>query len=103
MILPAVAYSLFWKSFHRTVLLWMVHGGLICCTVRQLSSPTVSGDPTALFADLDFQWFPLRHIGIVALPATLLLGWAGSRMSRRTSAETVREAEARVLTGLDTT
>ncbi|MFD5300510.1 cation acetate symporter [Streptomyces mutabilis] len=103
-ILPAVVYSLFWKRFHRTGLLWMVYGGLACCTVLQLSSPTVSGDPTALFADQDFQWFPLRHIGIVALPVTLLLGWIGSRVGRRASAETGGDAkaEARILAGLDT-
>lgn len=103
-ILPVLVYSLFWKRFNRTGLLWTVYGGLACCTVLQLSSPTVSGDPTALLPGVDFQWFPLRTPAVVALPIGFLLGWAATLAGRDTTADEARSvhAEARMLTGVDT-
>lgn len=102
-MLPALVYSLFWNRFNRTGLLWTLYGGLACCTVLQLSGPTVSGDPTALFPNLDFQWFPLRNPAVVTLPIGFLLGWAASLAGRRTPADRAGDAhaEARRLTGVD--
>ncbi|MGW7824065.1 sodium/solute symporter [Streptomyces puniciscabiei] len=103
-ILPALLQTLFWKGHTRTGLLWTLHGGLVCCTVLQLASPTVSGNPVALFPNLDFQWFPLRNIALVSVPFGFLLGWAGSRLSRRSmrDATSFSEVEVRTLTGIDT-
>lgn len=81
-ILPALLQSLFGKGLTRTGMLWTLYGGLAVCTVLQLGSPTVSGAPTALFPHLDFQWFPLQNIAVVAVPLGFLLTWAAARFSR---------------------
>lgn len=81
-VLPALLYSLFWKGFTRTGLLWTLYGSLACCGVLQFFSPSVSGAPYALFTGQDFHWFPLNNVALVTVPAGFLLGWAGSWLGR---------------------
>ncbi|MEU3885740.1 cation acetate symporter [Streptomyces sp. NPDC029041] len=104
-ILPTLLKTLFGRGVTRTGTLWSLYGGLACCIVLQLGSPTVSGTPTALFPDLDFQWFPLQNIGVVTVPVGFLLAWAGSRFSRRAATDGADHAasEVRTLTGIDIT
>jgi SSS family solute:Na+ symporter/cation/acetate symporter len=101
-ILPALVYSLFWKGFTRTGLLWTIYGSMVCCVVLQVSGPTVSGDPLALFPGRDFQWFPLQNAGLITVPFGFVLGWAGSRLGRHAPVDRIREAEAeaRLLAGV---
>jgi SSS family solute:Na+ symporter/cation/acetate symporter len=88
-VLPALAYTVFWRDFTRRGLLWSVYGGLGACLLLEVFGPTVSGGPGALFPHQDFHWFPLENTGLVSVPAGFLLGWWGSRRSaRHTSAAT---------------
>jgi len=94
-ILPALVYSLFWKGFTRTGLLWTLYGSLVCCAVLEIFGPTVSGGgPLSLLPGQDFHWFPLHNIALVSVPLGFLLGWAGSLLSRRSQDERNRYAEA---------
>ncbi|WP_329296644.1 cation acetate symporter [Streptomyces pseudovenezuelae] len=86
-VLPAVVYSLFWNGFTRTGLLWTLYGSLACCVVLETFGPAVSGDPIALFPHRDFHWFPLQNIALATVPVGFFLGWAGSRLSRRSPAD----------------
>ncbi|WP_200307869.1 sodium/solute symporter [Streptomyces adelaidensis] len=92
-ILPALVYSLFWKGFTRTGLLWTLYGSLVCCAVLEAFGPAVSGGPLALFPARDFHWFPLQNIALASVPVGFLLGWAGSLLSRRSQADQDRHAE----------
>lgn len=92
-ILPALLYSLFWKGFTRTGLLWTLYGALVCCAVLEALGPTVSGSPVALFPARDFHWFPLQNIALVSVPVGFLLGWTGSLLSRRSQVGQDRYAE----------
>ncbi|MGA5167464.1 MULTISPECIES: sodium:solute symporter family transporter [Streptomyces] len=82
-LLPALVYSLFWRGFNRTGLLWTLYGGLVCAVGLQLSSPVFSGSPAALFPDRHFDWFPLQTVVLVSLPVAFLLGLLGSMRGRR--------------------
>ncbi|WP_432066239.1 cation acetate symporter [Streptomyces sp. C10-9-1] len=77
-IFPALVYSLFWKRFTKTGLLWAVYGSLLCCVVLEFFSPAVSGSPLALLPERDFHWFPLQNSALVSVPVGFALGWAGS-------------------------
>ena len=105
-VLPALVHSLFWRGYNRTGLLWSVYGGAALAIGLQVISPTVSGRPGTLFPALDFAWFPLQSVGLVSIPASFLLGWAGSRYGRgnggtRGAARVDQDAvELRLLTGI---
>jgi SSS family solute:Na+ symporter/cation/acetate symporter len=105
-VLPALVHSLFWRGYHRTGLLWSVYGGTALTIGLQLISPTVSGRPGTLFPGLDFAWSPLQSVGLVSVPVSFLLGWAGSRHGHRRDAERgvpevdQEAAELRILTGV---
>lgn len=92
-VLPALVYSLFWKGFTRTGLLWTLYGSLACCVVLEAFGPAVSGDPVALFPQRDFHWFPLQNIALVTVPVGFFLGWAGSLLSRGSHADQDRYVE----------
>ncbi|WP_042377724.1 sodium/solute symporter [Streptacidiphilus melanogenes] len=110
-VLPALVCSLFWRGYNRTGLLWSVYGGAALTIGLQLISPTVSGGPGTLFPTHDFAWSPLQSVGLVSIPASFLLGWAGSVRGRRRAEagngvdqddRIDQEAvELRVLTGAD--
>ncbi|GAA0700378.1 cation acetate symporter [Kitasatospora atroaurantiaca] len=104
-VLPALVYSLFWKRYNRTGLLWTVYGGLLVAFGLQFFSPTVSGSAFALFPHTDFHWFPLQTPGLVSVPAAFLLGWYGTVRAERAGEsvppDVATEAEARVLLGTE--
>jgi len=92
-VLPALVYSLFWKDFTRTGLLWTLYGSLAFCVVLEAFGPAVSGGPQSLFPHRDFHWFPLQNIALVTVPVGFFLGWAGSLLSRRSDADQDRYVE----------
>jgi SSS family solute:Na+ symporter/cation/acetate symporter len=104
-VLPALVCSLFWRGYNRTGLIWSVYGGAALAIGLQAISPTVSGGPGTLFPHLDFAWSPLQSVGLVSIPGSFLLGWAGSIRGQRRAAirdEVDQDAvELRVLTGAD--
>ena len=72
--LPSLVYNLFWRRFNTRGAVWAIYGGLIVCVGLVFFSPVVSGTPTSLFADSDWQWFPLSNPGIISIPAGFLFG-----------------------------
>jgi cation/acetate symporter len=99
--LPTILYSLFWKRFTTQGALWSIYGGLVACIGLIVFSPVVSGDPAALFPDVDFAWFPLKNPGIVSIPLSFLLGWLGTVLSKeRPDVDKYAELEVRSLTGI---
>jgi cation/acetate symporter len=99
--LPTILYTLFWKRFTTQGALWSIYGGLITCVGLIVFSPVVSGDPGALFPDVDFAWFPLKNPGIVSIPLSFLLGWLGTVVSKeRPDVDKYAELEVRALTGI---
>jgi cation/acetate symporter len=99
--LPTILYTLFWKRFTTQGALWSIYGGLITCVGLILFSPVVSGDPAALFPDVDFAWFPLKNPGIVSIPLSFFLGWLGTVLSKEApDVDKYAELEVRSLTGI---
>ncbi|NGO47071.1 solute symporter family protein [Streptomyces ureilyticus] len=98
--LPTILYSLFWKRFTTQGALWSIYGGLIVAVGLVLFSPVVSGDPTAMFPDVDFAWFPLKNPGIISIPFGFLMGWLGTILSKEEpDTGKYAELEVRSLTG----
>jgi cation/acetate symporter len=98
--LPTILYSLFWKRFNTSGALWSIYGGLGICVVLIIFSPAVSGKPTSMFKTMDFDIFPLANPGLVSIPASFLLGYLGTVLSKdRDSEKRFAEMEVRALTG----
>ncbi|EFE70316.1 MULTISPECIES: solute symporter family protein [Streptomyces] len=98
--LPTILYSLFWKRFTTQGALWSIYGGLVVAVGLVLFSPVVSGDPTAMFPDVDFSWFPLKNPGLISIPFGFLMGWLGTVLSKEEpDAKKYAELEVRSLTG----
>jgi cation/acetate symporter len=98
--LPALLYSLFWRSFSTRGATWAIYGGLATCILLVTFSPVVSGAETSLFPGSDFAWFPLPNPGIVSIPAGFFFGWLGTVTGREPLAEAkFDEVEVRALTG----
>lgn len=103
-ILPALLYGLYWRGFTTTGALWSIYGGLVSSVVMAVLSPAVSGGPTALFPDMDFNLFPMQYPTIVSAPLGFLLGWLGSVMGRdRPDPARHSALELRMLAGADDT
>lgn len=99
--LPAILYSLFWKRFTTAGATAAIYGGLITAVVLVFFSPVVSGSPTAMFPNSDWQWFPLSNPGIISIPVGFLCGWLGTILSREpTDPQKYAELEVRSLTGV---
>ncbi|WP_144127185.1 solute symporter family protein [Catellatospora sichuanensis] len=99
--LPAILYSLFWKRFTTAGATAAIYGGLITAVVLVFFSPVVSGSPTAMFPNSDWQWFPLSNPGIISIPVGFLCGWLGTIMSREPAdPQKYAELEVRSLTGV---
>ncbi len=92
-VAPALIYSLFWRGFTRTGLLWTLVGGTVSTIVLMVFSAAVSGTPTAVFPTHDFHWFPLQTTGIVTVPLGFLAGWLGSRRESRLTAAATPAAQ----------
>ena len=98
--LPTILYSLFWKRFNTSGVLWSMYGGLVSCVVLIILSPAVSGSPGSMFPGLDFAIFPLRNPALVSVPLSFLLGYLGSVLSKDEADEAkYAEMEVRALTG----
>ncbi|MGW2706043.1 sodium/solute symporter [Streptomyces sp. NPDC001340] len=103
-VAPALTYSLFWRGFTRTGLLATLYGGAACALLLMSLSKAVSGTPSAVFPNADFDLFPMQSTGLVSIPFGYLAGWLGSRWDHRrrpaVSHENQRlyeESEARLL------
>ncbi len=106
--LPTILYTLFWKRFTTQGALFSIYGGLIICVGLIIFSPVVSGAPVnpvtglspSLFQDVDFHFFPLNNPGIVSIPASFLLGYLGTMLSKeKPNTAKYAELEVRSLTG----
>jgi cation/acetate symporter len=98
--LPAILYSLFWKRFTTTGAVCAIYGGLLAAVVLVFFSPVVSGAPTSMFPNQNWQWFPLSNPGIISIPFGFLCGWLGTVLSREPAdAAKYAELEVRSLTG----
>ncbi|WP_030523818.1 solute symporter family protein [Nocardia rhamnosiphila] len=100
--LPTILYSLFWRRFNTTGALFSMYGGLISTVVLIVFSPAVSGSPTAMLPDLDFDWFPLSNPGIVSIPLAFVLGVIGTYLGGKDTEDPAKaaEMEVRALTGV---
>ncbi|WP_216901961.1 solute symporter family protein [Nocardia alni] len=97
--LPTILYSLYWKRFNTRGALWSMYGGLAVTIALIVCSPAVSGNKGAMFPHADFAWFPLQNPGLVSIPASFLLGWAGTMLSAEHADGKFAEMEVRALTG----
>ena len=98
--LPTILYSLFWKRFNTSGVLWSMYGGLISCVVLIILSPAVSGSTGSMFPGLDFAIFPLRNPALVSVPLSFLLGYLGTVLSKDEADDAkYAEMEVRALTG----
>ncbi|GAB2510313.1 solute symporter family protein [Nocardia heshunensis] len=97
--LPTILYSLYWKRFNTAGALWSIYGGLGIALTLIVFSPAVSGNAKAVFPHVDFHWFPLQNPGLVSIPASFLLGWLGTVLSRERTDGKYVEMEVRALTG----
>ncbi|MBA4865365.1 cation acetate symporter [Streptomyces sp. PSKA54] len=92
---PALVYGLFWRRFTRTGLMYTLIGGTLSVFVLMTGTNLVSGSPTSAFPDHDFNWFPFTTTGLVSIPLGFALGWLGTVLSaRRTADEQRRQYEA---------
>jgi cation/acetate symporter len=99
--LPTIIYTLFWSRFTTQGALWSIYGGLIICVGLIIFSPVVSGTETSLFPTADFAWFPLRNPGLISIPASFLLGFIGTKLSKEPVNELKHaELEVRAFTGI---
>ncbi|GGM04753.1 cation acetate symporter [Streptomyces fumigatiscleroticus] len=87
---PALVYSLFWRRYTHTGLLWTLIGGSLAVLVLMPGTSLVSGTPVAAFPDADFNWFPFTTTGLVSIPAGFALGWLGTMASGRKRTEEQR-------------
>ncbi|WAM17189.1 MULTISPECIES: solute symporter family protein [Rhodococcus] len=100
--LPTLLYSLFWKKFNTTGALFSIYGGLVSCLLLIAFSPAVSGKPSSMFPNADFDYFPLANPGIVSIPLAFLLGVVGTYVGRGKAEDPAKQAEMEVrsLTGV---
>ncbi|MCX5082228.1 sodium/solute symporter [Streptomyces sp. NPDC001939] len=100
---PALVYSLFWRRYTSTGLLWTLLGGTASCLVLMTGTNLVSGSPASAFPGQDFNWFPFTTTGIVSIPLGFLFGWLGTMASGRRTADGQRRqyeaVEAWILAG----
>ncbi|CAG7594411.1 solute symporter family protein [Rhodococcus opacus] len=100
--LPTLLYSLFWKKFNTTGALFSIYGGLVSCLLLIAFSPAVSGKPSSMFPNADFDYFPLANPGIVSIPLAFVLGVVGTYIGRGKTEDPAKQAEMEVrsLTGV---
>ncbi|MGV9883102.1 solute symporter family protein [Streptomyces sp. NPDC003006] len=99
--LPTILYSLFWKKFTTQGALWSIYGGLAAAVGLVLFSPVVSGKPSSMFPDANFDFFPLENPGLISIPLGFLLGWLGSILSKeKPDKGKYAELEVKSLTGV---
>ncbi len=99
--LPTILYSLFWRRFNTSGVLWSMYGGLVSSVVLIILSPAVSGTSKSMFPSLDFAIFPLKNPALVSVPVAFLLGYLATVLSKDDIADPAKyaEMEVRALTG----
>jgi cation/acetate symporter len=99
--LPTILYSLFWKRFNTTGVLWSMYGGLISSVGLIILSPAVSGTSKSMFPSVDFAIFPLKNPALVSVPIAFALGYLATVLSKDDTADPAKyaEMEVRALTG----
>jgi cation/acetate symporter len=99
--LPTILYSLFWKRFNTSGVLWSMYGGLISSVLLIILSPAVSGTAKSMFPGVDFAIFPLKNPALVSVPIAFALGYLATVLSKNDIAdpEKFAEMEVRALTG----
>ena len=97
-VLPAVLYSLFWRRYNTSGLMWTIYGGIAVTLFMVVFSNGVSGDPTALFPDADFKFVDFEP-GLVGVPLGFLFGYIGTVTSRERDDAAFAEMQVRSLTG----
>ncbi|HEY6425244.1 MAG TPA: cation acetate symporter [Pseudonocardiaceae bacterium] len=98
--LPTILYSLFWRRFNTSGVLWSMYGGLCSCLVLIILSPAVSGTAKSMFPSLHFAIFPLKNPALVSVPLAFLLGYLATVLSKdKADAALYAEMEVRALTG----
>ena len=98
--LPAILYSLYWRKFNTAGAVAAIYGGLLSAVFLVIFSPVVSGKPTSLFKNADFQWFPLDNPAILSVPLGFLFGYLGTVLSKERDDAKFAELEVRALTGV---
>jgi cation/acetate symporter len=79
---------------------WAIYGGLAMAVILVFFSPVVSGAPTSMFKNSDWQWFPLSNPGLISIPFGFFCGWLGTILSKTpTDERKYAELEVRSLTG----
>ncbi|MFE7620238.1 cation acetate symporter [Streptomyces sp. NPDC057496] len=99
---PALVYSMFWRRFTRTGLLSTLVVGTLSVLILITGTNLVSGSPSSVFPDHDFNWFPYTTTGLVSIPAGFLAGWLGTVLPRHTAPAARRlyqAEEPRILAG----
>ncbi|MFJ6012711.1 cation acetate symporter [Streptomyces sp. NPDC092952] len=99
---PALVYSMFWRRFTRTGLICTLVVGTVTVLVLITGTNLVSGSPTSVFPDHDFNWFPYTTTGLVSIPAGFLAGFLGTVLPRNTAPAARRVyqgEEPRILAG----
>jgi cation/acetate symporter len=99
-VLPVVVYSLFWKRFNTSGMLWTIYGGGALAAMLEFFGPEISGGPTVFFTSAIFDLFPCGDVGLVSVPVAFLLGYLGSRFGKAEDRTAYAELEVRVLTGV---
>ncbi|MFD7526684.1 MULTISPECIES: cation acetate symporter [unclassified Streptomyces] len=103
---PALLYSMFWRRFTRTGLLCTLIVGTLTTLVLITGTNLVSGSPSSVFPDHDFNWFPFTTTGLISIPAGFLAGWLGTVLPRHTAPAARRlyqSEEPRILAGVPPT
>jgi cation/acetate symporter len=99
--LPTIVFSLYWRRFNTRGALWSMYGGLASALIIIALSPVVSGSPTAMLPNADFDLIPLSNPGLVSIPLGFILAIVGSLVSKsEDDPEREAEMEVRSLTGL---
>ncbi|MBQ1025047.1 cation acetate symporter [Micromonospora sp. C95] len=99
-IFPALLFAWFWRRFNTVGALCCLYGGVAVTLALVTFSPAVSGDPLALFPGADFAYLPWRHVGLVSIPASFLLGYLGAVVSSERNDAKYAVMQVRALTGI---
>jgi cation/acetate symporter len=100
--LPTILYSLFWKRFNTSGVLWSMYGGLTSSVLLIILSPAVSGTSKSMFPGVDFAIFPLKNPALITVPLAFALGYFATVFSKDDSRDDEArypEMEVRALTG----
>ncbi|MEV0776497.1 cation acetate symporter [Streptomyces sp. NPDC050433] len=97
-VLPAVVYSLFWRRFNTSGLLWTVYGGIAVTLFMVVFSDGVSAREDAIFPDANFKFVDIEP-GLVSVPVAFLLGYIGTIISKERNDAGFAELQVRAHTG----